>query len=456
MRRFEIVQSETDIVTSHSGLALIGQALRHTHLARDLGAIPQRHGIAHADCVASYIGLLATGKSDFDAIENRREDVFFKAALGLGTVPSAPSLRQRLDEHASAMIPIVDRASIDFLARVGAQVTPLVVREGAGLRPRKVKYTPLDIDVTPFDNSRTKKEGVSWTYKGFDGFAPIAAYLGEEGWCLGLELRPGSQHSQAEIGHFLERALPRAKRLSRHPLLGRLDAGNDAGNDAAETRAIFDDSGDAFILKWNPRKQDLVKWLERAEKEAVWTAVREGKRIGTFSQTIEEEFGCKTRTFRRVVRVVERTIDRDGNTLLVPDIALEGWWTSLPEALVDEEQVIALYRAHGTSEQFHSEFKTDLDIERLPSGKFATNDLVLACAVLTYNILRWIGQVGLTGRDSPVRHQAKRRRLRTVMQEVMGLAARVVESGRRLGLKFSSHCPAFPSFSALYGRLCPS
>ena len=155
------------------------------------------------------------------------------------------------------------------------------------------------------------------------------------------------------------------------------------------------------------------------------------------------------------MRVTVRDIDRHGAKLLVPDIALEGWWTSLPEALVDEEQVIGLYRAHGTSEQFHSGFKTDLDIERLPSGKFATNDLVLACAVLTYNILRWIGIVGLTGPSAPIRHAAKRRRLRTVMQELMYLAARVVESGRRLGLRFSAHCPALPSFEALYGRLCP-
>ena len=216
MRRFEIVQSETDITTSHSGLALIGQALGHTRLGRDLGQIPLRHGIAHADCVVSYVGLLATGKSDFDAIENKRNDPFFKAALGIDTVPSAPSLRQRLDEHANTMLPIVDRAAIDFLASVGAAVTPIVVREGRGLRPRKAKYAPLDIDVTPFDNSRTKKEGVSWTYKGFDGYAPIAAYLGEEGWCLGLELRPGSQHSQSEIGHFLERILPRARLRHAH------------------------------------------------------------------------------------------------------------------------------------------------------------------------------------------------------------------------------------------------
>ena len=36
-------------------------------------------------------------------------------------------------------------------------------------------------------------------------------------------------------------------------------------------------------------------------------------------------------------------------------------------------QIIALYADHGTHEQFHSEFKTDLDLERPPSGKFDTN-----------------------------------------------------------------------------------
>jgi hypothetical protein len=39
------------------------------------------------------------------------------------------------------------------------------------------------------------------------------------------------------------------------------------------------------------------------------------------------------------------------------------------------------------------------------------------------------------------------------MQELVYVAARVVESGRRLALKFSRHCPAFPSFEAVYGKL---
>jgi hypothetical protein len=451
MRRFNIVRSDTGALTSHSGLALVGRALEHTRLERDLATIPLRHGIAHADCVKSYVGLLSTAKSDFDAIENRRKDTFFKTALDIDRVPSAPSLRQRFDEQANAMIPIVDAASTDFIANTGAPVTPITIRYGTSPRAVKHKYVPLDIDVFPMDNSGTRKEGVSYTYKGFNGYAPLAAYLGEEGWCLACELRPGSQHGQKEFIYFLERVVPRARRLTRHRLLGRLDS----GHDAADNRAWFSREGVDFIIKWNPRRQDLEAWLKRAEQEAEWSCPREGKRVGIFSDVVEEKHDGVTRAFRRVMRVIERSIDKHGNRLLVPKITVEGWWTSLGEVACADEKVMALYCEHATSEQFHSEFKTDLDIERLPSGKFATNDLVMACAVLVYNILRWIGLVGLLRDDAPIRHKAKRRRLRTVIQELMYVAARVVESGRQLALKFSKTCPAVPSFAAVYGRLAP-
>jgi len=51
--------------------------------------------------------------------------------------------------------------------------------------------------------------------------------------------------------------------------------------------------------------------------------------------------------------------------LLLPDYVLEGWTTTLSSHL-DAAKVIALYCDHATHEQFHSEFKTDRDLERLP------------------------------------------------------------------------------------------
>ena len=85
------------------------------------------------------------------------------------------------------------------------------------------------------DNSGTKKENVSRTYKGHDGYAPIAAYLGLEGWCLEVELRPGSQHSQEGFVPFMERVLKKARTLTGKKLLVRLDS----AHDAIETRVLL-------------------------------------------------------------------------------------------------------------------------------------------------------------------------------------------------------------------------
>jgi hypothetical protein len=80
------------------------------------------------------------------------------------------------------------------------------------------------------DNSGTKKGAVSRTYRGFDGYTPIASYLGNEGWAIGLKLSPGSQHSALEGECFYERIFPRAERPVRpdRPVLLREDRGFDS------------------------------------------------------------------------------------------------------------------------------------------------------------------------------------------------------------------------------------
>jgi len=112
----------------------------------------------------------------------------------------------------------------------------------------KKKLVPLDIDVFPQNNSNTSKEGVSWTYKHFDGYAPIAAYLGLEGWCLEVELRPGSQHGQDGFVPFLERVLASARELTQDAIVVRLDA----AHDAVETLVALAAAKDVhYIVKWN-------------------------------------------------------------------------------------------------------------------------------------------------------------------------------------------------------------
>ena len=93
----------------------------------------------------------------------------------------------------------------------------------------------------------------------------------------------------------------------------------------------------------------------------------------------------------RYFQLTQRGIDKSGQAQLIPHIALEGWWTTRDEVDHDNHTIIQLYQDQASSEQFQSELKTELDLERLPSRKFDTNDLILALGALTGNVLRWIG-----------------------------------------------------------------
>lgn len=64
------------------------------------------------------------------------------------------------------------------------------------------------------------------------------------------------------------------------------------------------------------------------------------------------------------------------------------------------------------------------------------------------------GKVTLTGELAPVRHPAKRRRLKTVLQEIMYRAARVIVHARRWALDFGHGVAAHVRvFSELQTRL---
>ncbi|OIQ58497.1 hypothetical protein MOTE_18670 [Moorella thermoacetica] len=65
-------------------------------------------------------------------------------------------------------------------------------------------------------------------------------------------------------------------------------------------------------------------------------------------------------------------------------------------AVSNSSYFAAFLVALSTLPGFSKLIKNDLDLERLPSGKFATNDLVLHLGVFAYNILRLLGQFSLS------------------------------------------------------------
>lgn len=430
-----------DILTGQAGLGIVGRILARLPFGKRLqtSKVPgaEHPAISHRDVVVAYMGLLAQGKNDFDHIEAFRKDPFFKVALDLEQVPSSPTLRQRLDQAAANESTIqwgqALNESSDELLRRYAHCKPIEID--------KHHYVPLDMDVSPMDNSKTKKEGVSRTYKGCDGFAPNFAYLGHEGYALAVEFREGKQHCQKGTPEFLAQCLERAKRiLPNNPetpetdptLLVRLDSGNDSTDNIDICRA----AKVHFLIKRNLRSERLEDWLTLAKAEGTAESPREGKTIYRGATMRSPKAGHDPE--RIVYEVVERTSTADGQLLLVPQIEVATYWTSLAH---EPAKVLPWYPDHGTMEQYHSEYKTDLDLERLPSGKFATNRLILQMALLVFNVLRVIGLTTLADASVPLRTKVQRRRLRTVIQNLVLCAAKLVRHGRTVRVRYARTNP---------------
>jgi hypothetical protein len=457
--RFSIVGTQ-EVLISHSGLVLAGALLQATQLKRRLDRIKLDGGgkpaITHGDNVLSMIGLLCMGKSDFDAINafEAESDEFFRLALGLDCVPSEPTLRQRLDalgvHDAAAATPAASRVRT-ILLEESAQ---MVRRHAPKLTACFEDWIPLDADVSPFDNSHTRKELVSYTYKGTDGYAPNFAYLGQEGYLINCELRPGSQHCQRGTPAFLDETLKLARQITQAKLLVRLDSGNDDVENVRVLRRKCHGPVD-WIIKRNLRKESPTEWFEEACAHGVSVACRPGKEVWIGDAWRERDGKLE----RVVVEAIRRTTTADGQALLIPELEINTFWTSLKPSQVTAQQVVELYHDHGTSEQFHSELKTDMDLERLPSGKFATNALVLECGLVAYNALRLCGQESLRQdkklppeQKMPARKRVRRRRLRSVIQDMIYMACRLVRHARRWSLAFWKNNPWRPVWQRVYER----
>lgn len=374
-----IVEFTNERIIPASGLAVVGALLGKSGFIKKLNRMDvtsnrSQHQIKNGDIVLTYLGMLCMGKPYFEAVHEMDDDKdFYKTALANGLVP-------------------------------------------------------VDIDVTPMDNSKSKKEGVSRTYKGFDVYAPMMAYIGTEGYAINFELREGKQHCQKGTVEFLQETIKLCHKLTDKPLLIRLDS----GNDSIDNVAVLMDTGCFFIIKRNLRRESTDDWFEMAKQyfQNV-NSPRDGKTvyIGSDWKTVTSKQFNKEFTLRTGYEITERTIDKYGQFNLVPDVEVETWWTNLGDP---DEEIIRLYHAHGECEQFHSEVKTDMDLEQLPSGKFATNALILELGMIAYNILRMIGQGTIGGRAPRQKRDVKRRRLRTVISNLIMMAGHVTMHARQL------------------------
>ncbi len=291
---------------------MIGQSLEQFGFA-DHFSSPKTVAILKTE-----IALLCQGRTDFNDVELFRSDAFFAEALGIKHTPSEPTLRQHLNACDSSVRFAIKKATLASLKNVTFGMETFGDNN----------FIPVDIDVSPFDNSGSQKEGVSFTYKKMDGYAPIFAYVGTEGYLLNCDLRPGAQHSQKGAPDFLRQCIAFLRELGvLENCLFRLDS----AHDATENLDILNGAGCQYIIKRNLRREPCNQWADRARATGEFEEPRPGKYIwrGAVSHLQpprkKDEKNIKDIPIFAVFEVTKRTIDKQKVPLLFPDYRVETW-----------------------------------------------------------------------------------------------------------------------------------
>jgi hypothetical protein len=418
-----IIKPTTNMFVNHVGLTFISKFLNSNDFysrINSVSKIKKNFGvITDYEIVKTVIALVALGKTNFEAVEQYRKDKYFKKALKLKRVPSSVTIRQRLETYGEEMFTVLRQINTDLIKNHFSNET---------VKINDKDYVLLESDVTPMDNSDSKKEGVAKTYKLVDGYAPMMSYAGRSGFMVNNELRNGDCHSNCDgTDKYFTETIGLAKQLCSEPLFSILDS----GNDDSKLVEHFKQQGTEFIIKRNLRRESKEKYIEYAIEYAKKNETSKVNYVGSTTYYSNWTRETTNDSIPIAVIVTEKTINSKGQRLLLPDYEVDVYWNSLDLKATEVEE---LYHKHGTSEQYHSEFKSDMDMERLPSGKFSSNYGYMLFGMLAFNLLRITGKALLETGQVPGK-RGNRLRLRTVIQNIMYMAGQYVEHAHEQVLK---------------------
>ena len=429
-----VIELTDNVLISNAGLAFIANFLNDTSIFARINRISHfKKGtgfISDYDVIKTAIALITLSKTDFEDVEDYRDDITFKKMFNLKTVPSEVTLRQRIETYDNEMNSLLRQINIELVSKYFENET---------FEINGTHYIIVDSDVTPMDNSNSKKEGVAKTYKLFDGYAPMMSYAGRSGFMINNELRNGDCHSNCEgTLEYFSQTIGLSKKLSSHPLLSIMDSGND------DSKLVLQHKKDnaEFIIKRNLRREPKDKYIEYAKKYAEVHGTSEVIRVGKTKYYSNWTKEIQRESIPIAVVVTERTKSHKGEPMLFPEYEVEVYWNSLD---LKAKEVEELYHKHGTMEQYHSEFKSDLDLERLPSGKFSSNYTIMLFGMISFNLLRIAGKVLLATKKVPGK-RGNRLRLKTVIQNIMYMAGQYVRHARKTILRIYKGNKWTPAF----------
>jgi len=267
--------------------------------------------------------------------------------------------------------------TISRMGRVNArQVRRLLARQLRG-------HVTLDIDSSLVEAD--KKEAQK-TYKGFDGYNPLLAWLDESNVFLSGVFRPGNSSPQSHLRSLVaqcRRLLPQGIKL-------RLRSDSAAYN--AEVLRYCDQHGIEFSITAD--LDAAVMASIEAIPDEKWQLVIRGEESFLLSETVHV-MGHKSKHERLPAFRLIVTKKLSGQLELFKNpIKHRAIITSLPETMSTLE-VLDHHNDRGRMEKAIGELKEGFGLDRLPCGQLMANAAFLQVCLIAYNLVQTFKNVAL-------------------------------------------------------------
>jgi hypothetical protein len=401
-----------------------------------------------SDHVLNIAYNVACGGTRLEDIERLRHDTAYMNALGADLIPDPTTAGDFCRRFSEADV-------IQLMESINA-VRPKLWRGRGKELLGPIAY--LDVDGTIAPTSGKQKAGMSLSYKGVWGYAPLIVSLANTKEVLYLVNRPGNAPSHLDSAHWIDRAIahvePHAERIcvrgdTDFSLTGNFDRWADKvdflfGMDSsAALRSRAEALGEAAWqrLMRKPKYRALTEQTrERSQIDEKGKIVKE-KGYLNLELNYEDvaEFSYQPGKCARPYRVValRKNISRmKGEQALLDEIRYFFYITTRTDLSASE--VVACANERCDQENVIEQLKNGVNALRVPLYDLVSNWAYMVMAALAWNLKSWVALM--------MHRQADRRayiamEYRRFLHSIILIPCRVVRRARSITLRLIGYQP---------------
>lgn len=420
------IEITKEVLTARSGLALFAEynhGIGLRELADKYLPLPgSNRGFKPSVFVKSIVLMLQGGGRSFEDLRELKGDEGLMNLIGYDNIPNADTAgdwMRRMGDIESGQL------GLKGLGDVRDVLNQRIMK-----RDETKEYT-LDADAMEIIAG---KDDAMYTYKGNQGYMPMAGFLYETGICIHDEFREGNTApAYGQLGFYRQckTRMPKGKRIGKYRA------------DSASYQAELINELEADVVKWaiTADLDKAVKALISRIPDDEWKEPEKG-----CGYEIAETVHSMNKTKEAFRLVIKRELRRQAGLFESEKYFHHAVATNWDENEKTAFEVLKWHNQRGQAENFNKELKNGFGMERMPCGQTEANAVFFRIGVIAYNL--FIGFKRLSCPLSWVKHT-----IATFRWKMIQVAGRIVKHSGSIILKITDGLEKLELFLGIRWRI---